>query len=45
MARHTCADVNGMSAWRTWIASKTALTTAAGDPTVADSPTPFTPSG
>ena len=45
MARHTCADVSGMSAWRTWIASSTAFTTAAGDPTVADSPTPFTPSG
>ena len=45
MARHTCAGVNGMSAWRTWIASSTELTTAGGEPTVADSPTPFTPSG
>ena len=37
-----------MSAWRTpngEIASMTALTTAAGEPTVADSPTPFAPIG
>jgi hypothetical protein len=42
--RHTCAGVSGMSAWRMpygFSASTTALTTAAGDPTVADSPTPL----
>ena len=45
---HTWAGVSGMSAWRTpygLSASITALTTAGGEPTVADSPTPLTPSG
>src|SRR5215831_17514588 len=48
MARHTWAGVSGMSACRTPYgrsASMTALTTAGGDPTVADSPTPFAPIG
>ena len=48
MARHTWAGVSGMSAWRTpngSSASMTALTTAGGEPTVADSPTPLAPSG
>ncbi len=48
MARHTAAGVSGMSACRTpygLSASSTALTTAAGDPTVADSPTPLAPIG
>ena len=34
-----CTTPNGCSA------SMTAFTTAGGDPTVADSPTPFAPSG
>src|SRR5262249_35432962 len=48
MADHTLAGVNGMSACLTpygLSASITALTTAAGDPTVADSPTPLAPIG
>src|SRR5438067_7231976 len=48
MASHTWAGVSGMSAWRTpngARASITALTTAAGEPTVADSPTPLQPNG
>src|SRR5689334_24970645 len=48
MARHTWAGVSGMSACRTPYgrsASMTALTTAGGDPTVADSPTPLAPIG
>jgi hypothetical protein len=48
MARHTFDGVSGMSACRTpygFNASITAFTTAAGEPTVADSPTPFAPIG
>ncbi len=48
MASHTWAGVRGMSACFTpngRRASITALTTAGGDPTVADSPTPLAPSG
>src|SRR5271165_5316958 len=48
MARQTWAGVSGMSACRTPYgrsASITALTTAGGDPTVADSPTPLAPRG
>ena len=48
MASHTRDGVNGMSACRTpngANASTTAFTTAGGDPTVADSPTPFAPIG
>src|SRR5512136_1839900 len=48
IARHTWAGVSGMSACRTPYgrsASMTALTTAGGDPTVADSPTPLAPMG
>src|SRR3954453_11219769 len=47
-ASHTRAGVTGMSMLRTprcASASMTALTYAAGDPTVADSPTPFAPMG
>src|SRR5690606_23071673 len=46
--RQTFAGVSGMSACRTPYgrsASTTALTIAAGEPTVADSPTPLAPSG
>ena len=48
IADHTLAGVSGMSACRTpngVSASSTALTTAAGEPTVADSPTPLAPIG
>ena len=48
IARQTFAGVNGMSACRTpngLSASITAFTTAAGEPTVADSPTPLAPIG
>jgi hypothetical protein len=48
MASHSLADVTGMSMLRTprcHTASSTALTNAAGEPTVADSPTPFAPIG
>src|ERR1022692_1646252 len=48
MADQTLAGVSGMSACRTpkgRSASMTALTTAGGDPTVADSPTPLAPMG
>src|SRR6266536_2919861 len=48
MASHTLAEVTGMSRLRTPRcprASITAFTKAAGDPTVADSPTPFAPRG
>src|SRR5580704_4989476 len=48
MARQTWAGVSGMSACRTPYgrrASITALTTAGGEPTVADSPTPLAPIG
>ena len=44
-AAHTFAGLSGMSTWRTPMASITALTTAGGEPTVADSPTPFAPRG
>src|SRR5206468_7923503 len=47
-ACQTLSEVTGMSMLRTpaWAsASTTALTYAAGEPTVADSPTPFAPSG
>src|ERR1700758_3266064 len=46
MARHTWAGVSGMSACRTPYgrsASMTALTTAGGDPTGGDPPTPVAP--
>src|SRR5690606_18520350 len=48
MDRHTFAGVSGMSACVIPYgasASTTALTTAAGEPTVADSPTPLAPIG
>ena len=48
MASHTRDGVSGMSACRTpngLSASTTALTTAGGEPTVADSPTPLAPIG
>src|SRR5436309_5251404 len=48
IASHTLADVSGMSMLRTpsgHSASMTAFTNAAGEPTVADSPTPFAPMG
>ena len=48
IARHTRSAVHGMSTWRTprWLsASTTAFCTAGVDPTVADSPMPFAPSG
>jgi hypothetical protein len=48
MASQTRAGVTGMSTWRTpngSSASTTALTTAGGDPTFEDSPTPLAPSG
>jgi len=48
MASHTRAGVQGMSMWVTpsgASASTTALTTAGGEPTVADSPMPFAPIG
>ncbi len=48
IASQTFADVSGMSMFftpRGWSASITALTYAAGEPTVADSPTPFAPIG
>src|SRR5437667_12281336 len=48
MADQTAAGVSGMSACRTpngRSASITAFTTAAGEPTVADSPTPLAPQG
>src|SRR5207237_679920 len=47
-ACHTLSGVRGMSMLRIpacWSASTTALTYAAGEPTVADSPTPLAPSG
>ena len=47
-ACHTFAGVTGISRLRTpaWAsASTTALTYAAGEPTVADSPTPLAPNG
>src|ERR1700683_4582689 len=47
-AAHTLSEVTGMSMLvmpRCDNASMTALTYAAGDPTVADSPTPFAPLG
>ncbi len=47
-ACQTLSDVSGMSMFRTpacQSASMTAFTYAAGDPTVADSPTPFAPIG
>lgn len=46
IARHTAAGVRGMSACRMpngASASTTALTVAAGEPTVADSPMPLAP--
>src|SRR5690242_13037449 len=46
--RQIVGGVMGMSTWRTprcQRASTTALAMAAGAPTVADSPTPFAPSG
>jgi len=48
MASQTWAGVSGMSACLTPYgrsASTTALTTAGGEPTVADSPTPLAPNG
>jgi hypothetical protein len=48
IASHTLAEVTGMSILRIPVsasASTTALTNAAGDPTVADSPTPLAPIG
>ena len=48
IASQTRAGVTGMSTWRTpngSSASTTALTTAGGEPTFDDSPTPFAPSG
>ena len=48
MASQTRDGVSGMSACRMpygLSASTTALTTAGGDPTVADSPTPLAPIG
>src|SRR5206468_5682189 len=48
MAAHTRAGVTGMSMLRTLYgksASMTAFTYAAGEPTVADSPTPLAPIG
>ena len=48
MAAHTRAGVQGMSMCVTpngASASTTALTTAGGEPTVADSPMPFAPIG
>src|SRR4029453_12261202 len=47
-AAQTLSAVSGMSMFRTPAcasASMTALTNAAGEPTVADSPTPFAPMG
>src|SRR5262245_31147781 len=47
-ASHTLSDVSGMSMFRTPAcasASMTAFTNAAGEPTVADSPTPLAPIG
>src|SRR5262249_29865654 len=47
-ASHTLSGVSGMSMLRTPAgasASTTAWTNAAGEPTVADSPTPFAPIG
>ena len=48
IASHTLSGVSGMSMFFTpacQSASITAFTYAAGEPTVADSPTPFAPSG
>ena len=48
MASHTLPGVNGMSACTTpngASASITELTTAGGEPTVADSPMPLAPTG
>ncbi len=48
MASHTRDGVSGMSACRTPYGSRAsmiAFTTAGGEPTVADSPTPLAPIG